>query len=184
SAAITAWLADLTRDEVRTKAMAIVGSSIGLSFAVSLVAAPVIVGMGGLAGLFWTITLLGLVSLAVALWVVPVAPRAQAPALGRVPARAVVAQPDLLRFILGVFVLHLVQVALFVVVPGLLAQTGGLQASELWKVYLPVIGISFVFMIPIVFVAEKRLAHRNALRACVAGLAAVCAVLPVASTGF
>src|SRR5690606_9854570 len=72
SAAVTAWLADSTRDEVRTKAMAMVGSSIGLSFAVSLVAAPLVVGWGGLSGLFWVIALLGVAALAVALWAVPV----------------------------------------------------------------------------------------------------------------
>ena len=66
SAAVTAWLADATRDEVRTKAMAMIGASIGLTFAVSLVLAPVLVGWGGLTGLFWTIAALGVASLGVA----------------------------------------------------------------------------------------------------------------------
>ena len=83
--------------------------------------------------------------------------------------REVLLHPDLLRLNFGVFVLHLVQVALFVVAP-LLAKAGGLDARELWKVYLPVILVSFVLMVPVVFVAEKRRAHR-ALRAAVAGLA-------------
>ncbi len=184
SAAVTAWLADLTRDEVRTKAMAIVGSSIGLAFAVSLVAAPVVVGWGGLSGLFWTITLLGVLAFLVALILVPVPSQSQAAAPAKVPVRAVAQQPDLMRFNFGVFVLHLIQVALFVVVPTLLAQTGDLKAGQLWKVYLPVIVVSFAFMIPIVFAAEKRAAHRNALRGGVAGLALVCACLPFASTQF
>ena len=72
--------------------------------------------------------------------------------------------PDLLRLNFGVFVLHLVQVALFVVAPALLAKAGGLDARELWKVYLPVILVSFVLMVPVVFVAEKRRAHRGAAR--------------------
>src|SRR5690606_28544246 len=76
SAAVTAWLADATRDEVRTRAMAMVGGSIGLAFAASLVLAPVLVGWGGLPGLFWTIACLGLACIAVACWVVPDAPRA------------------------------------------------------------------------------------------------------------
>lgn len=98
--------------------------------------------------------------------------------------REVLLHPDLLRLNFGVFVLHLVQVALFVVAPALLAKAGGLDARELWKVYLPVILVSFVLMVPVVFVAEKRRAHRGALRAAVAGLALVCALLPMASQSF
>ena len=75
--------------------------------------------------------------------------------------REVLLHPDLLRLNFGVFVLHLVQVALFVVAPALLAKAGGLDARELWKVYLPVILVSFVLMVPVVFVAEKRRAHRG-----------------------
>ena len=164
SAAVTAWLADATRDEVRTRAMAMVGGSIGLSFAVSLVLSPVLVGWWGLSGLFWTIACLGVVCLAVARWVVPVVPRTQARAMQAARPREVLLHPDLLRLNFGVFVLHLVQVALFVVAPALLAKVGGLDARELWKVYLPVILVSFVLMVPVVFVAEKRRAHRGALR--------------------
>src|SRR5690606_18713457 len=116
---------------------------IGVAFAVSLVISPLIVGWGGLSGLFWIITLMGLGALAVAMWMVPVPERQQAPAIAATRGQ-VLRQPDLLRFNLGVFVLHLVQVALFVVVPGLLARVGGLGAGELWKVYLPVILVSFV----------------------------------------
>ncbi|MCK9510621.1 MAG: MFS transporter [Pigmentiphaga sp.] len=185
SAAITAWLADVTRDEVRTKAMAMVGGAIGLAFAVSLVGAPLLVGLGGLTGLFWAITLLGVAALAVALWWIPLPPPREAnPIMAKTPARAVLAQPDLWRFNVGVFVLHLVQVALFVVVPGLLARTGNLAASELWKVYLPVILLSFVFMVPIIFAAERRGAHRQALLAAVVGLTLTLGLLPWASHGF
>lgn len=172
SAAVTAWLADATRDEVRTRAMAMVGGSIGLSFAASLVLSPVLVGWWGLSGLFWTIACLGVVCLAVARWVVPVVPRTQARAMQAARPREVLLHPDLLRLNFGVFVLHLVQVALFVVAPALLAKAGGLDARELWKVYLPVILVSFVLMVPVVFVAEKRRAHRGALRAAVAGTGA------------
>src|SRR5690606_23895261 len=139
SAAVTAWLADTTRDEVRTKAMAMVGGSIGLSFAISLVAAPLVVGWGGLSGLVWVIAFLGAAALAVAMWAVPVPATLAVPVMAKTPPSRVLSQPDLLRFNLGVFVLHMVQIALFVVVPSLLASTGGLAAAELWKVYLPVV---------------------------------------------
>ena len=183
SAAITAWLADATRPEVRTRAMAMVGGSIGLSFALALVAAPLIVGAGGLSGLFWSIALLGVVCLAVARFVVPVVPLAAKPAQ---PVRAmqVFTHVDLLRLNFGVFCLHLIQVAMFVVVPPLFIKLGGLSSAELWKVYLPVIFGSFIFMVPMIFVAEKKRAHRAMLRLAVLGLVVVFAVLPWASHSF
>lgn len=184
SAAITAWLADVTRDEVRTKAMAMVGASIGLAFAVSLVAAPLIVGMGGLSGLFWVITLLGVGALAVALWWVPVPPVLGKAVMAHTPPGAVLRQPDLWRMNFGVFALHMVQVALFVVVPGLLAQLGGMNVAELWKVYLPIILLSFVGMVPAVFYTERRGVHRQALLASVLGLAVTLGLLPWASNSF
>lgn len=184
SAAVTAWLADATRDEVRTRAMAMVGGSIGLSFAVSLVAAPLLVGAWGLPGLFWTIACLGLASLAVARWVVPVVPRGDARSMQGARMGEVLRHPDLLRLNFGVFVLHFVQVSLFVVAPALLAHTGDLDTQALWKVYLPIILVSFVLMVPVVFVAETRRAHRGALLASVAGLALVCGLLPLAVDGF
>jgi predicted MFS family arabinose efflux permease len=183
SAAITAWLADATRPEVRTRAMAMVGGSIGLSFALALVAAPLIVGAGGLSGLFWSIALLGVVCLLVARFVVPVVPLAAKLAQ---PARAmqVFTHTDLLRLNFGVFCLHLIQVAMFVVIPPLFIKLGGFSSAELWKVYLPVIFGSFIFMVPLIFVAEKKRAHRAMLRLAVAGLVVVFALLPWASQGF
>jgi predicted MFS family arabinose efflux permease len=83
-----------------------------------------------------------------------------------------------------VFCLHLIQIAMFVVIPPLFLKLGNLDAAELWKVYLPVIFGSFVFMVPAIFVAEKRRAHRAMLRMAVAGLVVVCAFLPWASHNF
>ena len=166
SAAITAWLADSTRPEVRTRAMAMVGASIGLSFAVSLVLAPVLVGWAGLQGLFWVIAGLGLIAFAVAAWVVPVAPKGPAPAQ-KPSAREVLGNGGLIRMNVGVFSLHLIQVALFVAVPPLLVQYGDLQADQLWQAYLPVIFASFLFMVPIVFMTETRRIHVLTLKLCV-----------------
>jgi predicted MFS family arabinose efflux permease len=173
SAAVTAWLADATRDEVRTRAMAMVGASIGVSFAVSLVAAPLLVGWWGLPGLFWTIACLGLLSLAVARWWVPVAQQGGDRAMRGARPAQVLLHGELLRLNFGVFCLHLIQVSLFVVVPTMLARLRGLSTEQLWEVYLPVILASFVLMVPVVFVAEKHRAHRGALRAAVAGLVVV-----------
>ncbi|ARP84171.1 MFS transporter [Bordetella genomosp. 8] len=173
SAAITAWIADATRDEVRTRAMAMVGASIGVSFAVSLVAAPLLTGWWGLPGLFWTIACLGVLSFAVARWWVPVVPLSGNRTMRGARPSQVLLHGDLLRLNFGVFCLHLIQVSLFVVVPALMARLDGLDVHDLWEIYLPVIVASFVLMVPVVFVAEKYRAHRGALVGAVGGLIVV-----------
>ncbi len=144
SAAVTALLADLTRDSVRTKGMAMVGGSIALMFAVSLVAAPVLVAHIGLAGLFAVTAGLALLGIAVVVWGVPAAPTVhlQGPS---VPLLQLVAAPALLRLFVGVFVLHAVQISMWVVVPALLVQAGWPKAQQ-WQVYLPVVLLSFAAM--------------------------------------
>lgn len=172
SAAVTAWLADATRPEVRTRAMAMIGASIGLSFALSLVIAPLMVGWGGLAGLFWLIAALGVVAFIVAAVVVPAVPRTPKPE-HPAQAREVLKHEGLLRLNFGVFCLHLSQVALFVVMPPLLVELGGISAEGLWRVYLPVLFVSFLFMVPIIFLTERKRAHPQTLRLAVAGLMVV-----------
>jgi len=181
SAALTAWLADATRPEVRTRAMAMMGGAIGLSFAASLVLAPLLVGWGGLTGLFWSMACLGAAAAAVAIWTVPTAPRL--PVMPMRPRdlwtlpRAVLTNAALLRLNAGVFILHLIQMALFVVMPGLLARLGGLQTAQLWRVYLPVVLLSFILMVPVVLTMEKRRAQTQVLYRAVLGLAFVCLLL-------
>jgi len=155
SAAVSAFIADSTRDEVRTKAMAMVGGSIGLTFAFSLIAAPPLTAWIGLSGLFWLTAVLACLGIAVVIWAVPPAPvREEQPE----PLRHgdVLFNPQLLRLNIGVFVLHVCQTALFVVVPTLLVERGLLPAPSHWQVYLPVIVVSFVVMVPPMIMAEKR----------------------------
>lgn len=172
SAAVTAWLADATRAEVRTRAMALIGASIGLSFAVSLVLAPVTVGWTGLSGLFWMIAGLGSAAFLIAAFVVPTTPLPEKPKVAP-KASAVLQHKGLLRLNFGVFCLHFAQVALFVVVPPLLVSLGGLTADTLWYAYLPVLFVSFLFMVPIILVTETRRCHAKTLRLAVLGLIAV-----------
>lgn len=183
SAAITAWVADATRPEVRTRAMAMVGGSIGISFAASLVLSPMLVGEFGLSGLFWAISLLGFVCLLIACFVVPGVPQAKLPIVQARP-RDVLAHGDLLRLNFGVFCLHFILMALFIVAPGLLATLGGYTSANLWEVYLPVILLSFVLMVPAVFYTETRRAHKVALEVAVAGLVVVLALMPLARHSF
>ena len=156
SAAVTAWLADLTRDEIRARAMALVGASVGLSFALSLVLAPLLVGAAGLAGLFWTMACLGLAAMALAAWHLPAGQRPE-PRSGqlKVDLSQVLADIDLQRLNLSIFSLHAIQMASFVVLPVALARAGGLQVGQLWWVYLPVLLLSFALMLPVLFWAER-----------------------------
>lgn len=160
SAAVTALLADQTRDAVRTKAMALVGGSIGLMFAVALVAAPLLVAQVGLAGLFALTCALALGGVAVVVWWVPPEPAQHANApRGRMAD--VWRNADLLRLNLGVFVLHTVQMAMWVAVPALLVQAG-LDKAAHWQVYLPAVLVSFIFM-GALFALERRGRLRGAL---------------------
>ena len=160
SAAVTALLADQTRDGVRTKAMALVGASIGLMFALALVLAPLLAARIGLSGLFGLTCAMALAGIALVLWVVPPEPLRQA-----VPERAqltqVWSQPDLLRLNLGVFVLHTVQMAMWVAVPAMLVQAGSAKQDH-WQIYLPAVLLSFVAMGGL-FALERRGRLRAAL---------------------
>ena len=154
SAAVSALLADQTRDEVRTKAMALVGGSIGLMFAVSLVLAPALIGWIGLHGMFDLIGVLALVGAAVMAWVVPPEPdhRNRGPA-GKLSE--VLTHIDMLRLDFGVFVLNAVQIAIWVAVPTLLVQAGLAKESH-WQVYLPTVLASFGLLGGVLFPMERR----------------------------
>lgn len=154
SAAVTALLADLTRSEVRTKAMALVGASIGLMFALSLVAGPVLAAHVGLSGLFALTAVLAVGGAAVVLWVVPAEPARQAHGEpGRL--RDVITHGPTLRLNFTVFVLHAVLVAMWVAVPTLLVDAG-LPKHQHWWVYLPAISGSFLVMGTVLFPLERR----------------------------
>lgn len=154
SAAVTALLADQTRDEVRTKAMAMVGGSIALMFPLSLVLAPALAARIGLAGLFGLTGTLALLGVATIIWGAPPEPAVHQDA-GRGGMREVLTQAALLRLNLGVFVLHAVQLAMWMAVPALLVQAG-LPKAQHWWVYLPAVMASFVVMGVTLFPLEKR----------------------------
>jgi MFS family permease len=152
SAAITALLADTTREEHRTKAMAMVGGSIGISFALSLVCAPMLYLSIGMDGIFILTSILAVAAIAVVLWVTPNAPSLHQE---KVPFMLVLTNPELMRLNFGVFVLHLSQVAMFVVVPGALIQAAHLPLAQHWEVYLPVVFGSFFVMLLVIMRGER-----------------------------
>ena len=144
SAAVTALMSDLTRDSVRTKAMAMVGGSIGLMFALALVLSPLLTAWIELSGIFVLTLVLALCGIAVVLWVVPPEPTAHASAPRGKPSE-LLQHKDLLRLNAGVFILHTVQMSMWVAVPALLVAAG-LGKDSHWKVYLPAVVLSFVAM--------------------------------------
>ncbi len=170
SSVVVALAADLTREQHRTKTMAMIGATIGFTFALSLVAAPVLYQWIGMAGLF---SLTGLLSLG-AVWVVksavPDSPR-RAPAAPSGGTAEALLHPELIRLNLGIFVLHLVQMAMFVIVPLRLVQAG-LELPAHWKVYLPVVLVSFLLMVPPILHADRRNQPKPVLIAAVALLVA------------
>ena len=180
SAAVTALLADLTRDNVRTKAMALVGASIGLMFAVSMVAAPVIAAHIGLSGLFVLTAVLALLGTAVVVWGVPAEPVAHKDA-ARGGLKQVMFNPALLRLNIGVFVLHAVQLAMWVAIPAFLVQAG-LAKDEHWQIYLPAVLGSFMLMGG-VFALERRGFLRAVFLSAIALIALVQVALLWVSSG-
>ena len=175
SAPVMAFLADLTREQHRTKAMALVGSSIGLMFALSMVGSPLLYQHIGMGGIFILTGVLALVAIWVVVSVVPQEALVNIEGADHVEKARfgdVLRNPDLLRLNLGIFSLHAVQMAIFVVVPLAMVSAGGLPVDEHWKVYLPVVLGSFVLMVPAIFYAEKKDALKQVFLACI-GLMAV-----------
>lgn len=158
SGVVMALLADLTRIEQRTKAMAAIGMSIGLSFGLAFVAGPLLAGHFGLSGLFWSTSLMGLGGMAVCYWLVPepVTAVKQSPSTYRQQFREALAQRELLRLNWGIFTLHLVMAAFFMPIPVLLRNQGGLETTRHGWVYLGVLFFSFAAIVPAILLAERQ----------------------------
>jgi predicted MFS family arabinose efflux permease len=184
SAAVTACIADHTRDSQRTKAMALVGASIGLTFALSLVVGPLLYASIGMPGIFHLTGVMALAGIAVVVWAVPPLHRPIS-AAARQPGTSfasVLRDAELMRLNLGIFCLHLVQMAMFVVLPAWLGERAGLPLADHWKIYLPVVVASFALMSPPLGWGERHGRVRTVFLASVALVLAVqlaCAAQPV-----
>ena len=172
---VLALVADLTAERNRTKAMALVGMTIGFSFLVAIVTGPAIAGGIGIAGIFWLMAALALAGIAITLFVVPAPPS--------VPARrgtqtlptligASLRNPELLRLNFGIFALHAMLTASFLVVPPLLRGTLAVTNRDQWLVYLPVLLVSVAVMAPVILLAERHGRMKGALVGAVAAMAA------------
>ena len=159
SAVVTALVADSTREEHRTQAMAMIGATIGITFAVSLVAGPLLNQWIGVPGIFWLTAVLSLLAMAVVKFAVPEplhvhfhSDAQTAPAR----IREVLRDRQLLRLNFGTFCLHGAQMAMFMVVPFAIKHSTGMNENTHWQIYLPVLVISFVLMVPAIIYAEKK----------------------------
>jgi predicted MFS family arabinose efflux permease len=164
AAAVMALAADLTREEQRTKIMAVIGVSIGVSFALALVLAPLLDAWIGVPGIFWMTAVLALAGIAVVYLVVPDPEvtrvhRDAEPVAGQF--REVLRDGQLLRLDFGILALHTILTASFVVMPIALRDFAGLPAAQHWAVYLPVLVLSVIAMIPFIILAER---HRRMKR--------------------
>jgi len=159
AAAVLALAADLTREENRTKTMAIIGASIGVTFAVAMVLGPALTRLGGMGVLFGLTAALALAGIAVLFFVVPTPRHSHFHRdTSTIPAqlRVVFSNPELLRLDLGIGVLHLVLTATFTVLPLVLRDYGGVAGDQHWRIYLLVLVCALVLMTPFVMLADRR----------------------------
>lgn len=171
---LMALVTDFTSEQNRTKAMAAVGGTIGISFALAMVIGPAIAATTGLSGIFWLTAVFGLLGIVIVLIAVPraVPMRQNRETLTDLSAMGkLFKDPVLQRLNLGIFCLHLVLMAAFVAVPGILAWELAIPEGDLWWVYIALLGGGFVIMLPAVIVGEKYARQKQCFVAAIALMA-------------
>ena len=161
---LMALVTDLTAEQNRTKAMASIGGSIGISFAVAMVLGPVVAANFGLAGIFWLTAALGLIGAVIVFKAIPKTfsmrqnreTQTDLQQLGNL-----LREPSLMRLNIGIFFLHLTLMAAFVVIPNVLVQQLAISPDQLWWVYLSLLGGGFIAMLPAMIFAENRNAQKK-----------------------
>lgn len=181
ASAIMAMVADLTSEENRTKAMAAIGASIGLSFSVAMILGPGIAAVGGLSTVFVLSALLALCGMLVLHFVVPNPPRAPGSHrdTGAIPALMwqTAGNTQLLRLNWGIFALHFILMTTFVVIPVQLEDQLGIPRESHWMVYLGLLGTAFILMLPLVMLAERKRQVKPVFVSAIAALAVTLAIL-------
>ena len=156
SAVLTAFLSDLTSDRSRTKGMAIIGASIGLTFALSLVISPILNKFIGVPGIFWLMAFLAFIALGVVRFFIhePFNKKEiQSTTINDI--KTILYNFDLNRLNFGIFTLHASQISMFMAVPFYLINQGQLSLEQHWSIYLPVLVVSFIFTVPMIIFSEK-----------------------------
>ena len=156
SAAVMALAADLTRAEHRTKAMALIGASVGVAFIIAFIMGPLLANYIGLSGIFYLTAGFALMAIFLLMVLVPTIETKKSsgpsPSLG-----SVLKNKALVGFDVGIFVLHMILMANFVAIPLIFTEQLGVESSGHWLIYFWVILISTFFLIPLIMVAD----HKN-----------------------
>jgi MFS family permease len=161
SGAVSALLADTTRPQVRTQAMAVLGMGMGVSFLAALVAGPVLSGLIGVPGIFLVTSVLALLAIPGVAFGVPAAPAL--PVATSRSVRAALTTPGLFNLNAGIFLLHSMMTCLFMAAPLALESTLGLPEPRHWEVYLPMLVLSVIPIFPLVRKAEQKGFVREAM---------------------
>jgi MFS family permease len=172
---ILALVADLTREETRARAMGIVGTTIGLSFAIAIVTGPPLASAIGVRGIFWLTAILAIAGVGITFGVVPDVSRIvhhrdveAAPSL----FAWVIGDRELLRLDFGIFALHLILTASFLAVPSLIVSSLHVAEGQEWHIYLPILVGSLPIVMLVIIVAEIGGRMKETLLAAIAVLAA------------
>ena len=163
AAALMALAADLSREEHRTKMMAFIGISIGMSFALSMVLGPIVNNWIGISGIFYSTAILAMVGVAILFFFVPDPLQSHFHRDAEVETRsllAVLKNTQLLRLDMGILTLHFVLMCIFLVIPLVLQNNMGILANDHWKIYLPVFAVSLLIMVPFIIIAERKQAMK------------------------
>ena len=159
ASALMALAADLSREEHRTKMMALIGVSIGISFATSMVLGPIVNDLIGISGIFFSTAALALVGIAILYFFVPDPVRSYFHRDAEVETQSllsVLKDTQLLRLDIGIFSLHFILMCIFLVMPLILLNDFSVAADKHWQIYLPVFAASLVIMVPFIIIAERK----------------------------
>jgi predicted MFS family arabinose efflux permease len=173
AAALMALAADLSREEHRTKMMAVIGASIGAAFALSMVLGPIVNSLIGISGIFYATAMLALVGIAILYLLVPDPVHSQFHRDAQVETDSllrVLKNTQLLRLDMGILILHFVLMCVFQVLPLILHNELAINSDRHWQIYLPVFVVSLVIMVPFIIIAEKKQAMKPVFNGAIIGL--------------
>ncbi|MDH5711917.1 MAG: MFS transporter [Gammaproteobacteria bacterium] len=170
---LMALAADLSREEHRTRMMAMIGMSIGVAFAASMVLGPLVNEWVGVSGIFSGTAVLAILGIAILYLFVPnplVSHFHRDAEVQTASLKSVLKNTDLLRLDMGIFTLHFVIMAVFLVIPLELRDDAGIAASQHWQIYLPIFVVSVILMVPFIILAEKKDLMKPVFVGAIAGL--------------
>lgn len=156
---LTAMVADVTEEQNRMKAMSMIGMTIGLSFILAIILSPMLNNIIGLSGIFWLTAIFGLIGILIIIFLIPtpmnhLLHRDSGTVFSDISM--IIKMKELLRLNYGIFTLHASLTALFIIIPTILTNTLHILPEHQWILYLPILILSFIFMIPFIIIAETK----------------------------